>query len=727
VPIECLGVPLGARPAVIIELILDILAAAILRAAADGSDIITLSIGGSPNFQDTDVAVIAAEAVSKKGKIVLAAAGNAGSAGAYTGGTPGFGAKVIGVGSFDNVENPAPYVAAGGENTAINFGSQSPAFVDSFSLKDIVVNNLNAEEMDVQNDGESITAAAFGKPVLIRWGQGIGSAARCNNAALAGATHCILYDNVPGKGISANILGAENISSALISNFAGLSILKAVKDKNAVDAVVESSKFFDFPVPTSGTVSDFSSRGLDLELALKPNLAGVGGKVLSTISSYALSKNPQAWKTPYAVYSGTSMATPNLAGALALLLEHMKRNNEPISFEVVKAKLQNSANPGTIFDSLKYDSVIAQGAGLFNIHNAINKKTSIFPSEISLSDTARLVPIHQITITNEGTMDMNYVILHKKAASFAPYAAGDDAIQTYSSASLGNFSASVTFGPSRFTLKAGKSRVVKVKFIPPKKAPLLSFYSGFVQVVNEADEILTVPYAGVIGNYKSAPVLSRKSAMFDTWTAETLGVSLPTGFYGTESNKIGKGETLTINPNLTSFALVFPLYSTTTRYSSFNISYMGNDKTVLEFIAKNNLTRENVGQPWIYSENGAGIQDGQVSRYSVLPNQLTSPIIYLWGGQVSNGQKVQRLPRGLYKFSIYALRQFGEFDWSKKETEFDVRISSNLRFTNQTSLDFNTHENRHTIKASNKKLYLKSIFLLVKIVVPGNIAFVQNL
>ena len=535
---------------------------------------------------------------------------------------------------------------------------------------------MNAQDADTQNDGQNITSAAVGKPVLIRWGTfaGLGSAARCNNAYAAGATHCLLYDNVPGAGLSANILGGEKIPSAFISNQAGMSIVNAVKANKAVDAIVESSKFFNFPIATSGTVSDFSSRGLDLELALKPNVAGIGGKVLSTISSFALTKSPQAWKTPYAVFSGTSMACPNLAGALALLLEHMKKNNQPISLDIVKAKIQNSANPATIFDTMKIDSVISQGAGLFNVFDAINKKTSIFPSELSLNDTARLVPTHQITITNDGLVDLNYVILHKKAASFSPYFKGDDAIQAYSPQSLGNYSASVTFSPSRFALKAGKSKVVTVKFIAPKRAPELSFYSGFVQVVNEADEILTVPYAGVIGNYKNAPVLSRKSAVFDEYTKETLSIPLSTGFYRLDASEVKEGETLTITPNVTSYALIFPLYSVTTRYSSFNVSYMGNDTKVLNFIKKYDLSSQSVGHPWVYSSNGAGTQDGQVSRYSAVPNELTNPVLYLWRAQVTDGYKILQLPQGDYKISIYALKQFGQLDWTKTETEFDVSL-----------------------------------------------------
>lgn len=59
-------------------------------------------------------------------------------------------------------------------------------------------------------------------------------------------------------------------------------------------------------------MSYFSSYGLSGYLAFKPQLSGIGGQVYSSVpSSYATS---QGLSTAYAVFSGTSMATPYISG-----------------------------------------------------------------------------------------------------------------------------------------------------------------------------------------------------------------------------------------------------------------------------------------------------------------------------------------------------------------------------------------------------------------------------
>jgi minor extracellular serine protease Vpr len=84
----------------------DVIAAAIYRAAEDGADIITISIGGGPSYND-EVDTIAAATVGAAGHIVLGANGNDGSSGYFTNGNPGGSSGGFGVASVDNLAAPA--------------------------------------------------------------------------------------------------------------------------------------------------------------------------------------------------------------------------------------------------------------------------------------------------------------------------------------------------------------------------------------------------------------------------------------------------------------------------------------------------------------------------------------------------------------------------------------------------------------------------------------------
>ena len=119
-------------------------------------------------------------------------------------------------------------------------------------------------------------------------------------------------------------------------------------------------------------IANFSSHGPTwLDFAAKPDIVapGVGIESLSdprselygTFRSYLLNGTVSVGYKPYLSLSGTSMATPVVAGTVALMLEA----NPSLTPNAVKAILQFTA------ESHANENVLAQGAGFLNAKGAV--------------------------------------------------------------------------------------------------------------------------------------------------------------------------------------------------------------------------------------------------------------------------------------------------------------------------------------------------------------------
>ncbi|PGS53989.1 S8 family serine peptidase, partial [Bacillus sp. AFS041924] len=125
-------------------------------------------------------------------------------------------------------------------------------------------------------------------------------------------------------------------------------------------------------------MSSFSSYGAPYTLDFKPEITAPGGNIYSTVPG-----------NQYDVYSGTSMATPHVAGGAALLLQSLYNKGLSHSEETVlksKIALMNTSN--IIMDSntnntLPYSPRI-QGSGLMQIQNAITTPAIITRKGTSL-------------------------------------------------------------------------------------------------------------------------------------------------------------------------------------------------------------------------------------------------------------------------------------------------------------------------------------------------------
>uniref|UniRef100_A0A5B6ZMU9 Putative subtilisin-like protease n=1 Tax=Davidia involucrata TaxID=16924 RepID=A0A5B6ZMU9_DAVIN len=282
------------------------------QAIADGVNIMSLSLGFTQTPYFKDVIAIASLQAIEKGIVVICAAGNDGPA-------------------PNTTYNGAPWIIT------VGAGTIDRSFVATLNLG----NGLTVEGTSYFPESVYITKAP------LYYGKGSLSKAMCNFSALDPkevAGKVVLCDNSTNNDISGQMdeiqrAGAYGgifltdkltlvpsdyiIPSLVLQTNSGTSIREYVTRDN--NATVKSMRFVITRLGTKPApqVAYFSSRGPDpiSPGVLKPDILAPGVDVLAAI----VPNRPVAkigkynLVTDYALYSGTSMATPHVAGVAALL------------------------------------------------------------------------------------------------------------------------------------------------------------------------------------------------------------------------------------------------------------------------------------------------------------------------------------------------------------------------------------------------------------------------
>lgn len=143
--------------------------------------------------------------------------------------------------------------------------------------------------------------------------------------------------------------------------------------------IAKGKKHIQFTCENKERICTFSSRGPVLgSWAIKPDVVAPGEDILSALPKMA-EGNPT--KAKHERMSGTSMACPHVAGAVAL----MKQARPTWTPEDIKAALSNTAIP--LKNSLnRTGATMAQGAGRINVHKAIHTETLVMPNSLSFGN-----------------------------------------------------------------------------------------------------------------------------------------------------------------------------------------------------------------------------------------------------------------------------------------------------------------------------------------------------
>ena len=169
-------------------------------------------------------------------------------------------------------------------------------------------------------------------------------------AAKHGAVGCIILNNEPGA-LAMDIKTYE-IPAVCMDMEARQAFLSAPRGK-----IESPRKPLSTDNPLAGEMSEFSNWGPSPDLTIDPAVTGIGGKVYSSGNT-----GDQA----YVVKSGTSMATPNLSGTCALVLNVLNRKmpgaDKKVRAQTARDVIESSAQ--ILWDGERIYSVRRQGAGL---------------------------------------------------------------------------------------------------------------------------------------------------------------------------------------------------------------------------------------------------------------------------------------------------------------------------------------------------------------------------
>lgn len=353
---------------------------ALEQAYADGFDVANMSLGGGYRGAN-DILSNAVNTLDKAGMVVAVAAGNDGP-GYYTVGSPGRAERALTAGSSTVGQFVGHPLEVGGQQYVMSTGDFAVAD------KDITA------PIAVVKDGDAVSEACEALPegsldgAIAVISRGTCSfSVKIKTAQDAGATAAVVLNTAVGNPIP---LGLDTtlpddqqptIPAYMAGSYDADAITATDGEQGTIKAAAQYVRTTD-----DNRMSDFSSWGpTGFSNLIKPDVVAPGENIVSSVPHQYCDGD-----TCFAFMSGTSMATPHLAGMAAVVIDADRSRGLDLSAEQVRSTIVNTAQQGllTYFEdgtSVLQDS-LQIGSGLADLDAAVNASIGVGPVSTSFGE-----------------------------------------------------------------------------------------------------------------------------------------------------------------------------------------------------------------------------------------------------------------------------------------------------------------------------------------------------
>ena len=662
----------------------DVIIKAIDDSIALGADVINMSLGSTAAYvMPEDPEQSAVNRATENGVVCAISAGNSNVFGSGWDnpydknpdigvvGSPGLSNDSIQVASIENThvvaevlkyslgENAveAPYTNAGPISMYETFKGQQPEYIDC----------------GLGGTAEEFPSEVKGKIALIQRGT-YNFTDKIMNAQNAGAVGVIVYNHkAGGDGLMSMAYPQEGkIPAIFIGNSHGKKMVEMISsNQNKIELKGDKASI---PNPSAGKMSTFTSWGVTPNLDFKPEITAPGGNIWST-----------AQNNGYQGMSGTSMASPHVAGGSSLILQRVDEEFKLSGQERVnmaKNLLMSTATPHEDKGQFQqyagegnYTSPRRQGAGVMDLYAASTTPVIVTEnnsgiSKVNLKEIGDKVTFN-LTLQNFSDKDVTYEVKGNVQTDLS-----DDDYNYLEAQSIYNEGSKdhpISFNKNEVKVAAGKTANVDVTVdlsnaVTAYGEELLedifengTFIEGFVTFTDVADKApqLSIPYVGFYGEWDKASIIDDSN--YDENATPFYGLTAMSWLdkeegeynflgYDLEGENVDKNN-IAFSPNNDGYMDdVVPVISLLRNAREMDIDILDKDGNVVRDLAIDEYLRKNY-------------HDGKYAMH-------TSKNMWTWDGTANN----KLVKDGEYTYRIKTRIDMENSDW--QTLEFPVRVDT---------------------------------------------------